>query len=85
MGTNDMITNTEAPMAAKWDAPDDAVHRFLPTNDTTRGLIISPKLPPLAIKAFANVPASNHLTAINNKNVAPAVSSIPAATARHFS
>jgi len=55
------------------------------TNDTATGEQSSPTLPDAATIALANAPASNHRSAINSRNVLPAVSRTPDAAERHSS
>ncbi len=77
--------NTTAPNPAIHDAASDALHRHRATCVTISGVRNNPKLPPPATNALATALASNHRTAMINKNVVPAVSRMPADTARHLS
>src|ERR1043166_5314765 len=74
---NDAITRKQAaPPAASRDAALAAGQPAAWTNVTTSGVINSPMLPPPATRALAVEPERNHFTAINSKNVVPAVSRI---------
>lgn len=55
------------------------------TWETTTGASIKPTLAPVAASALASAPAWNQRTAMSSRKVVPAVSSTPAASARHFS
>src|SRR5688572_17477705 len=73
------------PHPASTAADFELLHPNRPTTETTAGPSINPRLPPLATSPFASAPALKCFTAISSRNVVPAVSSTPAATARQRS
>src|SRR5438874_1841326 len=84
-GASAITRKQAAPPAAIRDAAIAAGQPAPWTNETTSGVNNRPVLPPPATNALAVAPELNHLTAINNRKVVPAVSRIPLVTARQRS
>jgi hypothetical protein len=84
-GKQAAANNPIPPTTCKAAAAKDARQPKLVTQETIKGLINKPALPPVAISAFAVDPAWKYRTATSSKNVEPAVSNIPALMARRHS
>src|SRR6185503_8353161 len=84
-GTAAIARNVTAPTIASRAAARDTGQPNASTCVTIHGASISPALPPAATADLASAPDSYQRTAMSSRKVAPAVSRIPADSARQRS